>query len=134
MNCTFAGQTLCCAFKSFDTPVTHFVKKHIESGFIELNNIHAHCSQLFGFFVQNLSESPSQFFTAMVIVIVKRINHGHGSRKGELDRPLCQHTKTLGIFDKNRTATADTVNNNRNISVVTVADTDSFTIDEVNTF
>ena len=63
-----------------DAPVVHLVEEDVEGGLIELNNVHAGGGQVTGFLVEDLGELPGQLFTALVVAVIERVDHGHRAR------------------------------------------------------
>ncbi len=123
MNGRLAGQAFRCSLEGFDAVVPHLIKKDIERRFVELNDIDAGCRDLARFRVQNPGERSGEFWTAVVIIIVEGIHHGHGAGQSEFRLPLGLRTQETSVFDIDRFLAFYRPGNNRYLGVVPVANT-----------
>lgn len=127
----FAFQPFDGPFQGGDTPIIHFFKEDIECRFVELDDVHTSGFQFPGFLVEDLGEFPGQFFAALVVAVVQRVDHRHGTRQCPFDGLLGLLAQEFCVFDKNGFLPRYRANDCRYARVITVADADSFTLFEI---
>ncbi|MNM27860.1 hypothetical protein D3C81_383590 [compost metagenome] len=113
-------------------PVVHFVEEDIERGFVKLDDVNTGSLQLPGFLVEDLGKLPGQFFTAFIVAVVQRIDHGHGPWQRPFDGLLGQLTQELGIFNENRFLTGNSTDNGGDARVIAITNPDRFPLLEIN--
>ena len=95
VNSSGTGQPLRRTLQSFHTPVCRLFHVHIESGLVELNNVHAVGLQCQCFLIEQFCKSHGHFDFVTIKTIGHSVHNGHGARQGELQFLLGVGTREL---------------------------------------
>lgn len=85
-----------------DTPIANLIEKDIERRLVELDHAHASSGYLARCLIENLRELPCQPLAAAIVLAVERIDHGHRTGQGKLDRVCGFGAKEARALDIHR--------------------------------
>ncbi|MNT61222.1 hypothetical protein D3C72_1988490 [compost metagenome] len=86
MDSRFAFESFDRPFQRGNPPIIDLIKEDIECGFVKLDDVDAGRLQFPRFLIEDLGEFPGQFFAALVVAVIQRIDHRHRTWQRPFDR------------------------------------------------